>query len=533
MGVPIIPAFALCALLCLVTYRFIIQPVFLTPSSKIPAAHWTAPFSSIWILYHRVKQQNTTVVHAAHEKYGTIIRIAPNEISVNCIDGGLRPIYAGGFDKGDWYARVFTNYGIPPMFAMERHTEHSRRKRMISNVYAKSTLQNSESVASISKILLHERLLPQLEAFANAEQAFEIYDIFSATTMDFVCAYSVGVQNGSDFIRDLPYAAKFTRDFKTRQLYTIWTQELPVLTAILTRLGLRSTIIDPTLDNVNTDIDRWILGMCDRAELTVNETEADPGKGQSAAEYPCVYAQLRSSMVKDASKADLSLPVEQIVRSHRLEIASEIVDHVIAGFDTSGVTLTWLTWELSRPENAGWQRRLREEIAGLDGSIDPRQIDALPVLHAALMETLRLHAAIPGNQPRVTPAGAVLGPPEHTVSGLPANVRVQAQAWSLHRNPEVFPDPDSWRPARWLDATEAQQKEMGRWFWAFGSGGRMCVGSNLAMLEMKAIVVLIWGRFATEIDHDAGMTHNGGYNAEPIGKDGKYLMLRLSKLQND
>lgn len=122
----------------------------------------------------------------------------------------------------------------------------------------------------------------------------------------------------------------------------------------------------------------------------------------------------------------------------------------------------------------------------------PKAVDAVPLLHAVMMETLRLHAAIPGPQPRVTPAGgASLGP----YANLPAGVRVASQAWSLHRNPDVFPEPDQWRPERWLDAngdlltadsTDAEGggerfREMMRWFWAFGSGGRMCIGSHLAV----------------------------------------------------
>ena len=45
----------------------------------------------------------------------------------------------------------------------------------------------------------------------------------------------------------------------------------------------------------------------------------------------------------------------------------------------------------------------------------------------------------------------------------------------------------------------------------------MCVGSNLAMLDMKATVVGLWGSFSTEVVEDKGMVANGGYMAEPLG----------------
>lgn len=531
MELPIIPAIALCLVLGLAVYRFFIFPIFLSPLSKVPNAHWTAPLSPLWILYHRLVQNDTPTVHAAHGKLGPVIRLAPNELSLNCVEGGIRMIYAGGYEKGDWYANVFSNYGVQPMFAMPERNPHSKRKRMLSNIYAKSTLQSSEAMSLISTILLNGRLDPRLEAVAQSGKPVEVYDIFSAITMDTVAGYVFGLENGSDFIRHPEHAANFLRDYKARQIHTFWPQELPNFTDFMKRIGLLGCIVPSWVAKANQDIEAWILSMCDKAERSLAAVESGKKPSiSSVADYPTVYAQLRQSLVKEATKSDKDISTDQIVQSHRLEMASEMLDHVLAGFDTSSITLTWLTWELSRTSNHPWQKRLREEIASVKDKHDAKTIDSLPVLHACLMETLRLHAAIPGNQPRVTPQFATLGPLESQVTNLPPNIRVQSQAWSLHRNPVVFPCPDSWQPERWLDADETQLKEMGKWFWAFGSGGRMCVGSNLAVLEMKNVMVAVWGRFETEVEDDRGMVHNGGYLAEPVGKDGRFLVLRFRRL---
>jgi unspecific monooxygenase len=347
------------------------------------------------------------------------------------------------------------------------------------------------------------------------------------------------MKHSCNFITDVPAGIKFFADFKSRQKYTFWPQELPNFTKWMKVLGLRWMLVPRWVDSSNFSIEDWVMQMCNKAEASIQDRvqlkpEDTPTVSQGEACGHCrailtispssqVYAQLRSTFIKAAPQdTEKAQTTEQIVENCKLYIASELVDHTLAGYDTSSITLTWMAWQLSRPQNSQWQRKLQEEIATLDGSLDAKSIESLPVLHAIMMETLRLHAAIPGNQPRVTPdlpTTTILGDPEAGMvyTGLPPGVRVQSQAWSLHRNPNVFPEPDTWNPERWLDADEAQQREMTRWFWAFGSGGRMCVGSNLAMLDMKATMVGVWGSFSTEIVDDAGMVANGGYMAEPLG----------------
>ena len=530
MALPLIPLMALLLLFALTIYQFIIYPIFLSPLSKIPNAHWSASISSLWILNKRRLQQETPAVHAAHERLGSIVRIAPNDISVNSVDGGVRKIYSGGYEKGDWYSNIFCNYGIMPMFAMPEHGPHSKRKRMLSNIYAKSTLQSSASMTAITDKILDERFIPRLreKARSSGKQGLEFYDIFSAISTDFVAAYIFGLKNSANYIQQPEMGAKFFQDYKSRQQYAFWPQDLPRFTKFMDKIGLLWLIVPPWVAPANQDIEDWIASMCDSAEEDVKRAEMEGEKG-AVEDWPTVYAQLRNALLKEAGLKGAGADVEDFIRAQRLSLASEMLDHTLAGFDTSSITLVFLAWELSLPENVAWQQKLRDELAGLKGGWDAKEIDNLPILHAILMETLRYHAAIPGNQPRITPASATLGAPGHAVSNLPPNVRVQAQAWSLHRNPEVFPEPERWNPARWLESSEAQMKEMSRWFWAFGSGGRMCVGSNLAMLDMKAIMAGIWSEFKTTVVDGEGMVHVGGYVAGPTGRDGKWLVLGLEE----
>lgn len=114
---PVIPVLSLVGLIVLSIYKFVIEPVFLSSLSKIPNAHWSAPLSNFWIHWVRFTQTENATVHAAHVKHGEVIRLGPNELSVSSIDGGVRTIYSGGFEKAEWYS-VFENYELVPTTKM-------------------------------------------------------------------------------------------------------------------------------------------------------------------------------------------------------------------------------------------------------------------------------------------------------------------------------------------------------------------------------------------------------------------------------
>lgn len=62
--------------------------------------------------------------------------------------------------------------------------------------------------------------------------------------------------------------------------------------------------------------------------------------------------------------------------------------------------------------------------------------------------------------------------------------------YSTYHNKNVFPDPYKFNPARWLD-TDGGTLEMNEAYMAFSKGSRMCIGINLAMMELKMILAAI------------------------------------------
>lgn len=87
-----------------------IHNTLLSPLSKIPDSHLSAPFSSLWIKWLRHQNQLNRFLEAAHDAYGPVVRLGPNELSVNCVQDGFKTIYTTkAFEKHHFYLK-FKNY---------------------------------------------------------------------------------------------------------------------------------------------------------------------------------------------------------------------------------------------------------------------------------------------------------------------------------------------------------------------------------------------------------------------------------------
>lgn len=80
---------------------------------------------------------------------------------------------------------------------------------------------------------------------------------------------------------------------------------------------------------------------------------------------------------------------------------------------------------------------------------------------------------------------------------LPPGTLVATQAWSAHRNPSVFPSPESFLPERWLETgdNQGQLEAMNRHMMPFGTGSRVCGGQNLAQMALRIAIAAIARNF--------------------------------------
>lgn len=118
-----------------------------------------------------------------------------------------------------------------------------------------------------------------------------------------------------------------------------------------------------------------------------------------------------------------------------MDVRTESTSLIFAGSGTTANTLTYFLWcVLQRPS---LQKALEDEVAPLVDDPSDAKLEQLPLLNATIQETLRLHCAVPGSLPRVSPpGGAKLGG-----YYIPEGITCSTQAYTLHRDPASWPNP--------------------------------------------------------------------------------------------
>lgn len=436
-----------------------------SPLARIPNAHFSAPYSRIWILWTKWRGQQHPKRLQAHKRLGPLIRIGPQELSVNIIDGGVQNVYGGAIDKPNFYSQ-FDNYGLPVMFSMKSPKQHAERRRMLSNVYSKTSILSSNSLGDIINTVLNDRLYPHLRNWSKAGDDVEIMKEAKAYGMDVLSAHLFGIDRSSNLLNNEQAKNHYISAFQEYLNFDLLSLEYPRCVKFLSSLSLYKT--PELITRSRKVLEQWCFGMSQSAKSSADlliRTKQTP----TSSTEPVVYTQLRKSFYGSDMSPDL---IDQAA-------ASEMMDHLLAGHETTAITLTYTMHELSkRPE---LQRLLREELRSLSDAdrsmFNPYLIDELPTLDSILKETLRFYPAVKGPFPRVVPASGM------TIADykVPGNTIISASPYTLNRNEVVFSSPDEWLPSRWIDADVEKTKDMNKWLWTFTSGRRMCIGNFFAM----------------------------------------------------
>ena len=169
------------------------------------------------------------------------------------------------------------------------------------------------------------------------------------------------------------------------------------------------------------------------------------------------------------------------------ELHDELITLLFAGHETTASALAWLFyWVHYLPEV---QEKLRFELDSWSGKLNYQEINNLTYLNAVISETLRIYPIAAGT------FGRVLTKPM-TIMGydIEPETWLMTSIYSLHHREDLYPNPKQFDPQRFLQKTYSSYEYI-----PFGGGNRRCIGSALALLEMKLVTATILSRFQLEL----------------------------------
>ena len=478
------PTYLAFSILTLCFVYFIIEPWVFSPLRKIPGP-WKAVYTKWWLVRVTVHGKRAKTIHELHQIYGPWVRISPNEVST-CDTAAITPIYGvnSAYMKTEFY--TYQLRGEPELFTMSDRMAHARRRRELSHLFSMSTITEYAPVINKQVHLCMDYIAAQ----GRSGQVSNLYDWWHYLSMDITCDLSFGstfnmLQEGASnaYIKDLYGSLQIEPirwHFGWLNRYAAWAPLKFV-----------------------RDAEACSVRAMNRGARIVQDYIANPEKKRRK--------DLLQKMLDARDENGSALSIETL--------NTEAAGIILAGSHTTSSSLTWIVWRVMKDESV-LHRMLTELDSALFGlpknEVPPHsKLEHLPYFNCVIKEGLRIDTAVPGSTPRYVPRGGTV------INGvaLPGGAIVSAQAYSCHRDPDVFPEPEKFKPERWMKETP----EMRRLYIPFGADGpRKCIGIHLAYMELRVILASLFWRFdlsfATTFK-DENMAMDEFWLANPVGQD--------------
>ncbi|XP_075472379.1 cytochrome P450 4B1-like [Ascaphus truei] len=176
------------------------------------------------------------------------------------------------------------------------------------------------------------------------------------------------------------------------------------------------------------------------------------------------------------------------------DLRAEVDTFMFEGHDTTTSGISWILYCMAKyPEH---QEKCREEIRELLGerqTMEWEDLSRVPYTAMCIKESLRMYPPVPG-------VSRTLRKPVTFFDGrsVPAGTQILLSIYAIHRNPNVWTDPEVFDPLRF--SPENSTLRHSHAFLPFAAGPRNCIGQNFAMNEMKVAVALTLHRFQLTVD---------------------------------
>ncbi|KAI0546695.1 cytochrome P450 [Xylaria curta] len=472
-------------------YWAILLPVFLvsrmmyrryaSPLRSIPGP-FLASCSRLWKLRSTITENSQWEHIELHKKYGPIVRIGPNEVSFSSPHVARNILSAGKrFYKTDFYS-VFPPPENPDIFTEIREEVHAMKKKVANVPYSMAAMRQLSPFIDDTIELLVSRMndfcadsttSPKEGSFGGnkPQPSFDLgnwlhyfaFDVLGEVAFGRSFGFLVAGMDKENAIRTIDNSQKYNGIIGQIPEFDIFLRRNPICKYI------------PALDPANNLITR--IAKEEMAKRRPFEIERE-GKGAGGDGREDLMASLIKGHLKDPQKF------------REGDIFAVAHGAIFAGSDSTASTMQSFFWLTLTAPRVYASLKAEIDAAVTEGTIPPTgnvewtQSQNLPYFQACLKEAMRLRPAVGLNISRYAPA-----PDGVEIDGrhYPAGTRLAVNGWVLHRDKTVFGnDADFFRPERWLE-DEENARVMERYMCQFGGGAHVCIGRNLALLEINKV----------------------------------------------
>ncbi|KAJ5960900.1 uncharacterized protein N7479_008050, partial [Penicillium vulpinum] len=440
----------------------VIYNVFFHPLSRFPGP-LEHKISRLAYVYRSMRGTLPFEMLEMHERYGNIVRIAPDELAFSHPDAwqDIMGHQKGQseFSKANWFYHPIDQ---PSHVVNESREQHGRLRRQMAHGFSEKAMREQELM--IRGYV--DMLLDRLHEFCKSGTPVILSDWYNYTTFDIIGDLAFGEPFGclqgsnlDGWIKGIFDAGRLGIILQALSFYPLVKRTL---------LSLAPASVKKAQDKHKKLTEQKMMRRMDKEEGRPDLIEGLLRK-----------------------REELNLSIDELIAN------AEIL--IIGGSETTASLLSGVTYLLLT--NLTAYKKLKEEVRTVFESqeeINLISVNKLPYMLACLDEALRMYPPIANGLPRMCPEGGakVLG------EYIPANTYVSVHQWALYRREDYFKDPNTYHPERFLgdplfadDRREVLQP--------FHIGPRNCLGRNLAYSEMRLILALIIFNFDIEIADEA------------------------------
>ncbi|OAR05796.1 hypothetical protein LLEC1_04638 [Akanthomyces lecanii] len=433
--------------------------------SHVPGPFWAA-LSKYWMVSQSLKGQQPYAIQQANERYGSLVRIGPNELATDDPEMLRRMMAANSrYSRGPWYNALRFEPGKDNLFSMRDDDEHMKLRNKMAPGYSGKENESMERTIDehIKRFigLIEDKYLSTHGQYRPVDIARKVQYFTLDVISDLAFGQAFGYMERDDDVFDF---IKITRSFFP---ITLVMANIPFVVTLLHSPLFRGLL--------PKESDRVGFG----AFIGVANDKVDERFGPNA-----------------TSKRDM---LQSFIR-HGLtqeEASRESLLNVVAGSDTTATTIRIMLLSLlSNPIAYGkLQREIDDSIAAgtVSSPVTNTEARQLPYLQAAIKEGLRLKA------PAAGPLFKTVPPEGDVIDGkqIPGGTQIGTSPFAIYHSKEVFgEDASLFLPERWLEADEHRVSLMSRVVdLVFSSGKYQCLGKPVALMELNKFFVELMRRF--------------------------------------